>query len=67
MSSFKQVQVFKQPKQILSESTLYWKDYEFPTVINEYGGINHLDITSNKPYYVAATHASRVSELLFNK
>ena len=30
MSSFKQIQIFKQPKpgQILSDSTLYWKDYE---------------------------------------
>jgi hypothetical protein len=63
MSTFKQIQVFKQPPkqtQVLSENTLYWKDYDFPTVINEYGGINHLSITLNKPYYVAATHASRV-------
>jgi U3 small nucleolar RNA-associated protein 15 len=62
MSSFKQIQIFKQPKpgQILSDSALYWKDYEFPTVINEYGGINHICASQVKPFYVAATHASRV-------
>jgi hypothetical protein len=62
MSSFKQVQVLKQPKpgQILSDSALYWKNYEFPTVINEYGGINHISVSSAKPNYIAATHASRV-------
>jgi hypothetical protein len=30
MSSFKQIQILKQPKpgQILTDSLLYWKDYE---------------------------------------
>lgn len=62
MSSFKQVQALKPTKgaQAVSEQTLYWKDFEFPTVINEYGGINHISVSSVKPYYVAATHASRV-------
>jgi hypothetical protein len=88
MSSFKQIQVLKQPKpgQNLSENTLYWKDYEvkhvhlaiflnfpliflfacvclfyqFPTTISEYGGINSIDVSVVKPYYVAASHSSRV-------
>lgn len=62
MSSFKQIQILKQPKQsqTLTDAVLYWKDYQFPTVINEYGGINCIKVTSQKPYYIAATHASRV-------
>lgn len=64
MSSFKQLQVFKPTVkpggQLVTESNLYWKDFDFPTVINEYGGINHLSVSSSRPHYVAATHASRV-------
>lgn len=69
MSAFKQIQVFKQskPGQILSESNIYWKDFEFPTVINEYGGINHINVSQIKPYFVAATHASRVKLNLSTK
>lgn len=65
MSSFKQIQILKQPKpgQVLTDSASYWKDYEFPTVINEYGGINHIDVSPLKPNYVVATHASRVNFL----
>lgn len=63
MSSYKQVQVLKQPKpgQIVTDSSLYWKDYEFPTVINEYGGINHIDVSNRKPFNMIATHASRIN------
>lgn len=62
MSSYKQVQVLKQTKsgQAVSDTTLYWKNFEFPTVINEYGGINHIHVSPVKPYYIAATHAARV-------
>ena len=65
MSSFKQLQVFKAPKagQVVSENTQYWKEFEFPTVINEYGGINNISVSAVKPFYVAATHASRVNTL----
>lgn len=66
MSSFKQTQILKQPKpgQILNESAQYWKDFEFPTVINEYGGINQIDVSKVKPNYVVATHASRVTKMI---
>jgi U3 small nucleolar RNA-associated protein 15 len=62
MSQFKQIQILKQPKpgQALSDSALYWKNFDFPTIINEYGGINHIDVSPIKPNYIAATHASRV-------
>jgi hypothetical protein len=33
---------------------------KFPTILNEYGGINHIDICSSQPYNVVASHASRV-------
>lgn len=63
MSSYKQVQVLKQPKpgQVVTDSSLYWKDYEFPTVINEYGGINHINVSDSKPHNIIATHASRIN------
>ena len=65
MSQFKQIQVLKTPKpgQVLSDSALYWKNFEFPTMINEYGGINHIDVSNLKPNFIAATHASRVCKI----
>lgn len=62
MSTFKQLQMFKssKPGQAVTESSLYWKEFDFPTVINEYGGINNISVSATRPYYVAATHASRV-------
>ncbi len=47
---------------IKQTNLLYLK---FPTVINEYGGINHLDVSNSKPHQIIATHASRVSSQNF--
>lgn len=63
MSNFKQLQVLKVPKigKATNEENLYWKDFDFPTIINEYGGINNISISETKPHYVAVTNTSRVN------
>lgn len=38
----------------------YWRNYEFPVSVKDYGPIDYLDFSPNFPYYFAASCSSRI-------
>ncbi|XP_023223481.1 U3 small nucleolar RNA-associated protein 15 homolog [Centruroides sculpturatus] len=62
MADFKRTEILSfptsQPKATLESK--YWKNYEFPISVKDYGPIDYLDFSPEPPYYFAASCSSRV-------
>ncbi|CAH3163190.1 unnamed protein product [Porites lobata] len=55
-----QVRDFSRVSKRHTVDSKYWKKLSFPTVIKEYGAVNHVDICLTSPHDIVATSSSRV-------
>lgn len=45
---------------VVTKDNLYWKAYEFPTTIQEFGAITYIDTRPTHPYDIAVSSSTRI-------